>query len=81
MVSFLTGNHSVLIGSKTLLLPLFRQIRRMVGVGVDVDVLGFQLGVEYGLAGVETAVAGEHIADAAGHSKVQQALRTKQLHR
>ena len=52
----------------------------VVGVGVDIDILGFQLGVQDGLAGVEAVIAGEHIADAAGQGKVQQASVTKQLH-
>ena len=44
----------------------------VVGIGMDIDVLGLQLGVQDGLAGVEAVVAGEHIADAAGQGEIQQ---------
>ena len=35
----------------------------VVGVGVDVDEPGLQLGIENGLAGIESLIAGEHIAE------------------
>ena len=43
----------------------------VVGVGVDVDEPGLQLGIENGLAGIESLIAGEHIAQAAGQGKIQ----------
>ena len=53
----------------------------MVRVGVDVDKLRLQLGIQNRLAGVEALIAGEHIAQAAGQCKIQKALRAEQLHR
>ena len=53
----------------------------VVMIGPDVDVLGFQLGVQDRLAGVESIVAGEHVADPADQGKVQKAVGSKQLHR
>ena len=52
----------------------------MVRVGVDVDKLRLQLGIQNRLAGVEALIAGEHIAHAAGDGKIAQFSRTKQLH-
>ena len=48
-------------------------------VGMDIDVLGFQLGVQDGLAGIQAAVPGEHVADDAGQGKVQKARVPEQL--
>ena len=53
----------------------------VVGVGVHIDVLGLQLGIQDGLAGIKAIVAGEHVADAAGQSEVQKAAVAEQLHR
>ena len=47
---------------------------------MHVDELGAELRVEDGLAAVQAAVAGQHIADGAGHGEVQHALRTEHLH-
>ena len=55
-------------------------ISGVVGVGADIDILGFQLGVQDRLTVVKTAVTGKHIADAAGQRKIQQTLGAKQLH-
>ena len=48
------------------------RIAGMVGIGMDIDILGFQFGIENGLAGVQAVIAGEHIADAAGQRIAQQ---------
>ncbi|CAN4019886.1 HK97 gp10 family phage protein, partial [Dysosmobacter welbionis] len=52
----------------------------VIGVGADIDILGLQLGVDDGLAGVQPIVAGEHVADAADQGKIQQPTIPEQLH-
>ena len=48
--------------------------------GVDVDHLRPHLGVDDGLAAVQSAIAGEEIADGAGHAEKQQVSGAEQLH-
>ena len=48
------------------------QVTGMVGIGVDIDILGLQFGIEDRLAGVQAAVSRQHIADTAGQSEIQQ---------
>ena len=49
-------------------------------VGADVDELRTELGIEDGLAAVQAAVAGEEIAQGAGHGKIRRTGGAEQLH-
>ena len=75
------GRIGRLVGEKAQALGCLLYTSGMVGVGVNVDVLGLQLGIQDRLAGIQSVIAGEHIADAAGQSKVQKPAIPEQLHR
>ena len=50
-------------------------------VGANIDVLGFQLGIQMDLTGIQAVVAREHVADTASQCIVQQTTVTVQLYR
>jgi len=50
-------------------------------VGIGVDVLDAQLGIDDLLAGVQAIVAGKHVADGTGNGKEQDSFGTEQFHR
>ena len=56
------------------------KIPRELFMGMDVDKLRLQLGIQNGLAAVQPAVAGQQIADGAGRRKIGHPSRAEQLH-
>ena len=52
----------------------------VMGVGMHVDVAGFQFVVQNALAGVETVITGEHIGERAGQRVIQHTLCAEQLY-